>query len=192
MTLNDITVTRQSGKISHAGREVVLYFLEIPDISDENFPSSLFTDTAEGYIKYLENFAEKELFPELDRLLAEEKRSREIRRELGVPINAFLTWNFSVFGEKYLSARCETRLEYSNSKKLFTLRALTFDRETMTLKKARDFSKGARGHKYSFYISSSKLYTFDKSRVFAENFDSARSNMGLRVCKIDKINNQNL
>ncbi len=192
MTLHDISLTRKSGKISHLGREMIIYSLEIPEIADEGFPNSLFTDTAHGYLKYLEAFAEKELIPRLERLVSEQKRLREIKRELGIPTNAFLVWKFSVFNEKYLSAICETRLEYSNSKKLYTLKALTFDMETMTLKKARDFSKSSKRHKYSFYISSSKLYTFDKNSVYAENFDNAMSNMGIRICKIDKIKCQNL
>ncbi len=192
MKLQDITAQTKNGKISHLGREMILYRLEIPQIKDESFPNSVFNDTAENYIKYLEGFAEKELVPELERLLEESKRLREIRRELGIPINAFLSWKFSVFNEKYLSARCETRLEYSNFKRFFTLKALTFDTESMTLKKASDFSKGAGRYKYSFYISSSKLYTFEKNGVFAENSDSAASLMGARIRKIDKIKAQNL
>ncbi len=192
MTIHNITAKRQSGKISHAGREVILYSLEIPQINDENFPNGLFADTAENYVKYLEKFTKREIIPELERLLGESKRSREIRRELGIPINAFLVWKFSIFNEKYLSARCETRLEYSNSQKLFTLKSLTFDTENMILKKASDFSKGARKHKHSFYIADSRLYTYEKNRVFAENRDAARSIMGLRIRKIDKIKAQNL
>lgn len=192
MTLHDISLTRKSGKISHAGREVIVYSIEIPEIADEKFPNSLFTDTAQGYVEYLEVFAQKELFPELDRLISEQKRLREIRREIGIEINAFLNWRFSLFDEKYLSARCETRLEYSNNKKLFTLRTLTFDLENMTLKKARDFSKRERRHKYSFYLSGSKLYTFEKNSAFTEKGDSVDSLMGLRICKIDNIEAQNL
>ncbi len=192
MTLHDISLTRKSGKISHLGREVVVYSIEIPEVTDDKFPNSLFTDTAQGYLEYLEAFAEKELFPELDRLVSEQKRLREIRRELGIPINAFLNWRFSFLGKKYLSARCETRLEYSNSKKLFTLRALTFDTKNMTLKKARDFSKRERRYKYSFYLSGSKLYTFKKNSAFTEKRDTADSLMGLRICKIDNIEVQNL
>ena len=192
MTFHDISLTRKSGKISHAGREVIVYSIEIPEIADEKFPNSLFADTAQGYAEYLEALAENELFPELDRLISEQKRLREIRRELGIPINASLGWRFSFLGNKYLSARCETMLEYSNNKRLFTLRALTFDTENMTLKKARDFSKREKRRKYSFYLSGSKLCTFEKSSAFTEKNDSAGALMGLRICKIDNIEVQNL
>ena len=54
---------RKTGKISFMGREIILFSIDIPHCDDENnILNSLFSQSAESYEKYLEGFAEKEIF----------------------------------------------------------------------------------------------------------------------------------
>lgn len=185
MTLGDIKTEKTSGKISHLGREVILYTLEIPSISDEKFPNRIFGNTAENFVKYLEKLSSREISPVIERLTDEKKRYRDIKRETGIPIKASLVWKFDLYRKKYLSARCETHLEYSNSRDIFTLRTLNFDTDTMILKRAGDFSPKARKHGYLFYLTSQGIFTFTKKRVFASNRRDADEKFGIAICKID-------
>ncbi|MBQ2251856.1 MAG: hypothetical protein II329_02695 [Clostridia bacterium] len=181
--------TRKKGKISFAGREIILFSIDIPQCDDEdNILNGIFRQSAENYEKYLEKYAEKEIFPRLKIMLESGKRSREIRDALGVPINASLVWKFCFFKEKYLSLRCETRLTYFDGRCIFTLKTLNFDSENMILKKAKYFSKKARAKRQNFYIQGSKLYTFEKNYAVSENY-SAKTEEIVKIhpYKIDNI-----
>jgi hypothetical protein len=181
--------TRKKGKISFAGREIILFSIDIPQCDDEdNILNGIFRQSAENYEKYLKKYAEKEIFPRLKIMLESGKRSREIRDTLGVPINASLVWKFCFFKEKYLSLRCETRLTYFDGRSVFTLKTLNFDSENMILKKAKYFSKKAHAKRQNFYIQGSKLYVFHKSAAISGNY-SANSEEIIKIhpYKIDNI-----
>ena len=181
--------TRKTGKISFMGREIILFSIDIPHCdSEDNILNSLFAQSAENYEKYIEAFAEKEIFPELKIMLESGKRSREIRDTLGIPIRATLVWKSYFFKEKYLSLRCETRLTYFDGKSVFTLKALNFDSENMTLKRAKYFSKKAHAKKQNFYIQGSKIYTFEKISAVSENsYTNPEEIIKIRTFKIDNI-----
>ena len=180
---------RKTGKISFMGREIILFSIDIPHCDGEdNILNSFFAQSAESYEKYLEAFAEKEIFPELKIMLENSKRSREIRDTLGIPIRATLVWKFYFFKEKYLSLRCETRLAYFDGRSVFTLKTLNLDSENMILKKAKYFSKKARAKKQNFYIQGSKLCTFRKNSAVCESsLINPKEIFNIRTCKIDNI-----
>ena len=47
--------TRKTGKISFAGREIILFSIDIPQCDvEDNILNELFRQTAENYEKYLE------------------------------------------------------------------------------------------------------------------------------------------
>ena len=186
--------TRKTGKISFAGREIILWSIDLPQCdSDDNILNVFFSLTAENYKKYLEAFAEKELVPKLKIMLENSKRSRDIRNELGIPLNASLSWNFFFFKEKYLSLKCETKMIFSNEKSAFTIKTLNLDTEKMILKKAKHFAKKAVAKKNNFYIQGSKLYTFDRNFAVCENSNSRSEDMiKKRTYKIDNIRPHNL
>lgn len=180
---------RKRGRISFMGREIILFSIDIPHCDDkDNILNSLFAQSAESYEKYLEAFAEKEIFPELKIMLESGKRSREIRDTLGIPIEAALVWKFCLLREKYLSLRCETRLTYFDGRSIFTLKTLNLDSENMILKKANFFSKKARAKKQNFYIEGSKIYTFEKNSAICENsYTDPKEIIKIRTFKIDNI-----
>lgn len=189
MNIKNIVTEKKTGKLSFLGREVILYTLDIPRCDDEkSFLNDFFALTAENYLKYLEDLLEKELAPKMKAMIENSKRSRDIRNALGIPINAALSWSYTFFKERYLSLLCESRLAYANGKKVFTIRALCIDTETMVLKKARDISKKASCGKYNFYIKGAKMYTF--GRNFAVCEDDGRQYgdiMKISARKIDNI-----
>ncbi len=189
MKIENNAAERKTGKISFSGREIILYLLDMPHCdTDDDSLNWLFASTSENYLKYLEEFAEKNIIPELKSMIEGSKRSREIRNELGIPINATLNWKISSFKEKYISLRCESRLSYANGKKVFTVRALNFDTENMILKKAKHFSKKAVAKKDNFYIQGSKLCTFDRNFAVCENPDGKSEDMiKIRTYKIDRM-----
>ena len=189
MNIKNIVTEKKTGRLSFSGREVILYTLDIPRCDDEkSFLNDFFALTAENYLKYLEDLLKKELAPKMKAMIENSKRSRDIRNALGIPIKAALSWSYTFFKEKYLSLLCESRLSYANGRRVFTIRTLCLDTETMVLKKARDISKKASGGKYNFYIKGSKMYTF--GRNFAVCEDDGRQYgdiMKISARKIDNI-----
>lgn len=172
------------GTVSHSGRDMVIYSIDLPKISADGFPNDLFAETADNYIRYLKNFTEQHLVPAYEKLCEEGARSRDIKRSLKIPRSAKLIWRAYTLSERFLSLCCETKLSFSDSESTFTLKTLTFDLENMTLMKASDFSKRILRKKRNFYIKDDKLYVFEKNRVFAVSEDEAKRKMGLRFRKI--------
>ena len=189
MKIENIASERKTGRILFSGREIIIYSLDIPKCENEDsILNELFVKTAENYLKYLEGLAEKELIPALKIMLDGSARAREIRREIGLPINASLNWKTCFFKEKYLSLRCEGRLIYANEKRIFTLRTLNLDSENTVMKKARQFSKKAPSRKKSFYIQGSKLYVYDRNFAVCDSaVASLEDMMKIRSYKIDNI-----
>ncbi|MBE6608829.1 MAG: hypothetical protein E7633_09780 [Ruminococcaceae bacterium] len=190
MTVINNPSTKKTGKMSFSGRDIILYSIDVPQCdTDGSILNDFFKQTAENYEKYLEAFAEKEIAYKLKIMIETSKRSREIRDEIGIPIHASLVWKAFSFKEKYISLKCETRTIYSNSKSIFTVKALTLDTECMILKKAKHFSKKARKKKQNFYVQGTKIYTFDKDFAVCENEDySPEEILKFRSYKIDNIN----
>ena len=187
MTLNEINITHKVGRITLSGRDVINYFLAIPLVPDIEALNTLFTEVAKNYLKYLESLASTALLPELERLISENMRTRDIRSAIGIPIDARLHWKFSVFNGKYLSARCESTLEYSNGKRRFSLCSFTLDTERKIIVDAREFLKKPRRRDRFFYINDSRLYTYRKGCVFAESKAQSDAKMEISIRKIDKI-----
>ena len=192
MTNHDIIFSRQNGKISHLSRDIILYSIDIPRVAHEGFPNDLFVDVADNYMKYLKGLAERTLIPAYEKMRSEGARTRDIKKELGIPLGAFLSWRYSNIGERYLSLRCETRLVFSDTEKIFTLKPVTFDLENMTVAKVSDFATHTILRKYSFFLKGKNLYVFDKGRVLADSLDSAEQKMGVRIRKMNKNSMQNL
>lgn len=192
MTNYGIEFSRKSGKILHGGMITVQYRTETPSVMREGFPNSLFSDVTENYIKYLESFSARRLVPEYEKMKASGARARDVKKALGIPLDAFLTWRAEIIESRFLSLRCETRLTLSEAEKIFTLKTITIDLENMTVMRVSDFSKRRRKNRYAFFFKNKKLYIFKKERVFADSGASAEQKRGVRLCNMNNKRYQNL
>ncbi len=192
MTSDDIVFSRKSGKISHRGYDLISYQIDLPSILAEGFPNRLFESVAEKYLKYLERLAKCRLVPEYEKMRDKKMRIREIKRSLKTPIEARLVWRATHVGERYLSLTCKTRLCDSEGGRVFTLKAITFDSENMTVARLGDLVKGRRKRGKFFFLKEKNLYVFKKGRAFADSETSAEQKMGVRLCNMNNKRVRNL
>ena len=125
------------GIISAGSRELIHYRAEIPSCDDEDFPNGFFRRCAENYAKYLESLAEDKLVPAISELVARGARSREIKKELGLPINACMKWSYSEHGKNTTVFLCELRLTQYDGKTDLKQKSFALKKSTMTATKFR-------------------------------------------------------